>query len=169
MNKGDVEQVGKKRIPRQHRGSAQTALIAAAGTGPIGSVFAAADIAAIAGIWGTYLYSVASKEGYHLTKDDAVKICKSALLGLGGYYVGCKTATKFFLLIPGAGLLAAMGVSALTNILFTYRFALTVCTMFKSRYGAFDAGELAENIKHMFAGNGIADYVREIIDIYRNG
>lgn len=159
----------KSRIPDSHRGSAQIALIAAAGVGPLGSLSTVADIASIAGIWGTYLYSVASKEGYHLDKDDAVKICKSALLGLGGYYVGCKVATKVFLIVPGAGWLAAMGISALTNILFTYRFALTVCALFKSSYGALEAGELAENIKNMFKGNGIADDVRQIIDIYKNG
>ena len=159
----------KTRIPGIHRGSAHTALVAAAGLGPLGSLSTVADIASIAGIWGAYLYSVASKEGYHLNKDDAVKICKSALLGMGGYYIGCKTATKIFWMIPGAGWLAAMGISSLTNILFTYRFALTVCAMFKSSYSALEAGELAENIKHMFAGNGIADDVREIIDIYRHG
>jgi len=160
--------MAKSKIPTRHRWSAQTALIAAAGLGPLGSLSSVADIASIAGIWGAYLYSVSSKEGYHLDKDDAVRICKSALLGLGGYYVGCKTATKIFWLIPGAGWLAAMGISSLTNILFTYRFALTVCTMFESKY-VLEAGELAENIKHMFAGNGIADDVREIIDIYMNG
>lgn len=161
--------MGKKRIPCNHRGKAQIALIAAASLGPIGSISSAADIASIAGIWGTYLYSVASKEGYSIDKDAAVKICKSALLGLGGYYVGCKTATKFFWLIPGAGWVAAMGISSLTNILFTYRFALTVCSMFNSSGEALEIGEISENIKQMFAGNGIADDIREIVDIYRNG
>ena len=158
-----------KKIPACHRGSAQLALIAAAGVGPLGSFSSVADIASIAGIWGTYLYSVASKEGYDLDKDGAVKICKSALLGMGGYYVGCKTATKIFWLVPFAGWLAAMGVSALTNILFTYRFALTVCTMFDSNNASLEVGELTENIKNMFAGNGLADDVREIVDIYKNG
>ena len=161
--------MGKKRIPSKYRGGAQIALIAAASVGPLGSLSSVADIASIAGIWGTYLYGVGLGEGYSLDKDGAVKICKAALLCMGGYYVGCKTATKIFWLIPGAGWLAAMGVSALANILFTYRFALTVCTVFDNRNVNLDAGELAENIKNMFTGNGIADDVREIIDIYLNG
>lgn len=44
--------------------------------------------------WGTYLYSVFSAEGYHLSKDDAVKICKSALLRLGGYYDWMQNGNK---------------------------------------------------------------------------
>lgn len=159
----------KKRIPGRHRGSAQIALIASAGVGPLGSLSSVADVAAIAGIWGTYLYSVSAKEGLCLDRDSAVKICKSALLGMGGYYVGCKTATKIFWAIPLAGWLAAMGVSTVTNILFTYRFALTVCTMFSSNCAALEIGEMADNIKNMFAGNGIADDVRQIVDIYKNG
>ena len=158
-----------KKIPKRHRESTQTALIAAAGTGPLGSLSTAADVASIAGIWGTYLYSVASSEGYSLDNDSAVKICKSALLGLGGYYVGCKTATKIFWMIPGAGWIVAMGVSSLTNVLFTYRFALTVCKIFKKSGDDLEIGELAENIKHMFTGNGIANDARDIIDIYING
>lgn len=156
-----------RRIPKYYWDATQTALIAAAGLGPIGALFTAADVAAIAGIWGTYLYFIAKEEGYGMDKDSAINICKSALLGMSGYYVGCKTATKFFLLIPGAGWLVAMGISALTNILFTYRFALTVCTMFETRgRQSLEVGELAENIKRMYAGNGIGDDVRQIIAIY---
>lgn len=161
--------MGKRRISYKFRENAQIALIAAAGVGPLGSLSSVADIASIAGIWGTYLYSVASSEGYHMDSDSAVNICKAALLGMGGYYVGCKTATRMFWLIPGAGWLAAMGVSSIANILFTYRFALTVCTMFETKGKGLAVEELAENIKSMFGGNGILDDVKEIVDIYING
>lgn len=86
---------------------------------------------------------------------------------MGGYYVGCKTATKIFLMIPGAGIFMAMGISSVTNILFTYRFALTICSMFgKKVVNNLELGELAENIKSMYAGNGIASDVRDIVSIY---
>jgi len=53
-----------------------------------------------------------------LNKEEAKKICTTALLGMGGYYAGCKTATKLFHLIPGAGMLLACGISSLANIVF---------------------------------------------------
>lgn len=161
--------MGKIRIPRKYRSATQKALIAAAGAGPIGAFVTAADIASIAGIWGALLYSVAKEECYVLDKDVAVNVCKSALLGMGGYYAGCKIATKIFLFIPGAGLFAAMGVSAFANVLFTYRFALTLTTMFQSKGDSLELQELVTNIKNMYTGNGLVDDVLQIADIYKNG
>lgn len=155
------------KIPQTHRETVKDALIASTSLGPLGALFSAVDIAAIAGIWGILLASVASWEGVSMDTDSATKICKSALLGMGGYYVGCKTATKIFLMIPGAGIFMAMGISSVTNILFTYRFALTICSMFsKKNVNNLELGELAENIKSMYAGNGIASDVRDIVSIY---
>lgn len=97
-------------------------------------------------------------------------ICKSALLGMGGYYAGCQVAAKAFMFIPGAGILLAMGCSSVTNILFTYRFALTLCSIFcrKGKSG-LKLEELAGNIKNMYAGNGMVDDVSQIVRILKEG
>ena len=155
-------------IPKKHHETTRVALIAAAGLGPLGAFTTVADVAAIAGVWTGCLVSIAYDEGIKLDKDAALKICKSSLLGMGGYYAGCKTATKFFHLIPGAGTLTAMGVSALANILFTYRFVLTLCSIFRNKGKNFDADTLVENIVGMFHGNGILNDAKEIVRIYRN-
>ncbi len=158
-----------KKIPQKHRGATKTALRAIAALGPIGAFSSVADIAAIATVWGSCLYSVAAKENCHLDKDTAVGICKSALLGLSGYYVGCKTATKFFWLIPGAGIFMAMGLSTLTNIIFTYRFVLTLCNIFTEKKNKVNIDNLADNIKAMFKGNGPLNDVKDIVDIFIHG
>ena len=152
------------RIPEQHRKAARIAIAASAACGPVGAFNSVADIASIAGIWGTCLCSIASKEGWGLDKETAIDVCKSALLGMSAYYVGCKTATRFFLLIPGAGLFAAMGISALTNVVFTYRFVLTVSGVFAEN-GSLRLETLSENIKAMFKGNGALNDVKDITDI----
>ena len=132
-----------KKIPAKYISAAKKALIAAAGCGPLGAFSGAADAAAITGIWGALLYTVACGEHVEMDKKAAAQICKSVLLGTAGYYAGCKMATRLFSLIPGAGTLLGMGISALTNILFTYRFALTVCTVFSADRSGTKAGQWA--------------------------
>ena len=157
------------KIPDMHRSATQKALLAAGAAGPIGAFTTATDVASIAAIWGACLYSVAKKEGYQLDKETATGICKTALLGMSGYYVGCKTATKIFHLIPGAGTIMAMGVSSLTNIIFTYRYVLTLCNIFSEKKTSLKLEHLADNIKSMFRGNGAFKDGKDIIDIYIRG
>ena len=149
-------------LPSKYSGITKKALIAAAGCGPLGVFSGAADMAAIAGIWGTYLYSAARMEQVEMSKETAVEICKTVLLGAAGYYAGCAMANRVMIFIPGAGILMGMGVSSLANVLFTYRFALTV-TLILSRHGASLKGmDLAGEIKSMFRGNGMVSDVKEI-------
>ena len=152
-------------IPEKYRDTTKTALMAAAGCGPLGAFSTIADIATISGIWGAYLYNVARGECIVLDKESAVQICKSALLGMAGYYAGCKTATKFCNFIPGMGTLIGMGVSALTNVLFTYHFALTVCKIFTEQGKSLNLARLADEIRCMYRGNGIARDVKDIAAI----
>lgn len=154
-----------KQIPPQYRGAAKAAIIASGTAGPLGVLPGPADITAISGIWSTCLVAISCKAGVSLDKDTAVRLCKSALLGMGAYYIGCKTATRFFSYIPGAGIFAGMGVSALTNIIFTYRFVLTVSTIFEENGKNVNIEELVENIKTMFKGNGALHDIRDIVSI----
>ena len=133
--------------------------------GTIGAFSSAADVASIAGWWGYLLVQYAKYYGVALDKETAKKICSTALLGMGGYYLGCKTATKLFHFIPGAGTLAAMGISSLQNIIFTYRFAITLTRIFNK--GNVDYDTLADSIKYMFAGVAIGILsIKDIVELY---
>ena len=157
------------RIPYKHYDISRRALLSSAAAGPIGAFSTVGDIASIAGIWGTYLYVLASRENVDMSKETAIQICKTALLGMGGYYAGCKAATRAFNLIPFAGTIVAMGISALTNILFTYRFALTAYGIFDSKKGTqLNLKTLGADIKNMFRGNGMFDDAKTIVGILRS-
>ena len=158
----------KYKIPKKYQKDTKNVLVAAAGVGPLGALTSVGDIAAIAAICGGFLYSFAKKEGVEIDKDSAVKVCKSALLGMGGYYAGCKLATRIFNFIPGAGTLMGMGVSSVANILFTYRYVLTLCNIFGNRGPNFDIANLADNLISMFNGNGLRSDAMDIIHILAN-
>lgn len=152
-------------IPCALRDDVKFALTETGLLGPIGAFSATADIASIAGAWGYLLVKYSKYYGITLDKEAAKKICSTALLGMGGYYMGCKTATKLFHMIPGAGNLAAMGLSSLQNIIFTYRFAITLSRIFKQ--GSVDYDTLADSIKYMFAGTVTGFLcVKEIVELY---
>lgn len=155
----------KMEIPLQLRWDVKFAIAEAAAMGPIGAFSSVADVASIASLWGYLLFQYARYYGAALDKVSAEKICSTALLGMGGYYLGCKTATKLFLLIPGAGFIMAMGISSMTNIIFTYRFAITLTRIFNK--GSVDYATLADSIKYMFAGTatGILS-VKDIVELY---
>ena len=108
-------------------------------------------------------------ERVEMNKETAAQICKSVLLGVAGYYAGCKMVTRLFNFIPGAGTLLGMGISALTNILFTYRFALTACTVFSANRPGTKAGQWAVEIISAFRGNGTLRDVKEIAVLWANG
>ena len=154
------------RIPDRYHDITRKALLSSAAAGPIGAFSTVADVASIAGIWGTFLCVIATREHVEMSKETAVQICKSALLGMAGYYAGCKTATRVFNLIPFAGTLMGMGLSALANLLFTYRFALTVCGIFETNKGSqLNLGTLGRDILALYHGNGIADDAKTIVGI----
>ena len=148
-------------IPKNMREDVKFAILEAGAFGPIGAFSTAADVGAIATVWGYLLFKYTKHYGYKLENDDAVKICTTALLGLGGYYAGCKMATKLFHIIPGAGTLLAMGISSLANVIFTYRFALALTRIFQSP--KIDIKNLAKTIITVFAGT--INAVQNVIDI----
>ena len=148
-------------IPKNMREDVKFAILEAGAFGPIGAFSTVADVGAIATVWGYLLFKYTKQYGYKLENDDAVKICTTALLGLGGYYAGCKMATKLFHIIPGAGTLLAMGISSLANVIFTYRFALALTRIFKSP--KIDMKNLAKTIITVFAGT--INAVQNVIDI----
>ncbi|MBR1969096.1 MAG: hypothetical protein IKA17_01940 [Clostridia bacterium] len=124
--------------------------------GPIGAFSTIADVTALGSVWGGLFYTLASNRGLPIDKNQAIKICETILLGSAAYYIGCKAAVKFFHLIPGAGTLAAMGISSFENIVFTYRFALAVSQVLEM--DEFKKGEwkkLGTVISSAFSGNDL--------------
>lgn len=152
-------------IPIELREDVKLAITETGLLGPIGAFSTVADVASIGGWWGYLLVCYAKHYGYKMDKESAKKICVTTLLGMGGYYAGCKAATKFFHLIPGAGTLLAMALSSLANVIFTYRFAVTLTRIFKK--GTVDFDSLADSVKVMFAGtgNGLLN-ARDIAELY---
>ncbi len=161
----DQRSSDKMEIPEGLRADVKLAVFETGVLGPIGAFSTTADIASIAGWWGYLLVQYSRHYGVQLDGETAKKICSTALLGMGGYYLGCKTATKLFHLIPGAGTLAAMGMSSLQNIIFTYRFAVTLTRIFSK--GSVDFDTLADTVKYMFAGTAIGFLtIKNIWDLY---
>ena len=155
----------KMEIPSALRADVKLAVFEAGILGPIGAFSSIADVASIAGWWGFLLVQYSKYYGIQLDLEAAKKVCSTALLGMGGYYLGCKTATKLFHLIPGAGTLAAMGISSLQNVIFTYRFAVTLTRIFREGTVSFDT--LSNSIIGMFAGTGAGFLsVKNIWDLY---
>lgn len=150
-------------IPYALRESVKLAITEAGALGTIGAFSTALDVANIAVWWGYLLVEYSRYYGVKVDKATAKKICSTALLGMGGYYLGCATATKLFHLIPGAGTLTAMGISALQNIIFTYRFAMTLTRIFRRR--TVDINTLADSIIQMYAGTFSG--FRSLIDIWK--
>lgn len=117
------------RIPDIYRNDVRTAMVAVTALGPMGAFSGAADMAAVGGTWGTLLYAMCKKSRISLDKEAAKKLSITMFAAASGYYGGCKLATKLLHMIPGAGTIMAMGMSAITNLIFTYRFAFVVATL----------------------------------------
>jgi len=141
------------RIPEKYRKAVRTAMLSAAAAGPIGAFSTVADVGSIAAVWGTLLMHVARTEGHQMSKETAVKLCGSIAVGAGGYYMGCKAATKLFhaIPIPGAGTALAIGCSTVENLVFTYYFAAAVISVFSAR-----------------GKNGLGDLVTSVVKVFRH-
>ena len=161
-----MEKTSKKiEIPQELRETVRNTMRAAGALGPLGAFSTMGDVAAIAGCWGTLLVVFADHYGMKMTKETAVKACSSVLLGIGSYYAGCKLASKLFNMIPFAGTVMGMGISSAANILFTYRFALTLTRMFGSACGDLDniVASIVEMFKTYGAIGSAADAFRMLI------
>lgn len=153
-------------LPDKYHNITKIAMTGAAACGPLGAFSSVADIATISGIWGTFLYAASQLDGIAMSKEAALQVCKTVLIGSGGYYSGCKFATRLFNLIPGAGTLVGMSISSLANILFTYRFALTVALVLSNYHATKGLSGIASEMKTMFRGNGMIHDVTDIVHLY---
>ena len=155
------------RIPSQYIRIVQNSLVAAAGVSPLG-LFGAIDAVGVGAIWAAMFIAIRNKAGSSLGADPK-RICAGIASGIARYYIGCKAATFAFFLVPGVGpfaaVAAAIGISGICNIYFTYGFAATLIELFKKP--VYNDNEIiAFFINHLKKLPNPSE-VKEIIKIYR--
>lgn len=156
------------RIPSSYKSIVKTALIAAASVSPLG-LFGALDTVGVGAVWTTMFLAIRNKAGSTLGADPK-RICIGVASGIARYYIGCKAATYAFFLVPGVGpfvaVVAAIGISGVCNIYFTYSFAATLIELFEKNIYK-DDDIITFFINHLKRLPN-SDEVKEIIDIYQS-
>lgn len=141
-------------------------VVAATAAGPLGAFAGPFDASAIGGIWSTMLVAIAKKSGHNVDGRFATKFIGLVGAGAAAYYGGCKAATWLFHFIPGAGTLAAMGISTLMNALFTYRFGVAVARQFANEeFNLSNAAEAATSVLAVLCTYPSVREFRELADI----
>lgn len=156
------------RIPFQYIKIVKNSLVAAAGVAPLG-MFGALDTVGVGATWATMFLAIRNKAGSSLGGDPK-RICAGVASGIARYYIGCKAATFAFFLVPGVGpfvaVAAAIGISGICNIYFTYSFAATLIELFeKPKYN--DDEIITFFINHLKKLPNSSE-VKEIIKIYQS-
>jgi len=112
------------------------------------------------------LYAVAKKSGHELDNTYKTKFISTVGSGALAYYGGCKAATYLFHLIPGAGTIAAMGVSSAVNALFTYKFGVAITKLFdKPDLDLSDAATMATTVISLMCTIPNLGEIKEIVDL----
>mgnify|MGYP007069908944 CR=1 FL=1 len=158
----------ERKIPYSYVSIVKTALIAAAGVSPLG-LLGGIDAVGVGAVWTTMFLAIRNKSGSTLGADPK-RICVGAASGIARYYLGCKAATYAFFLVPGVGpfaaVAAAIGISAICNIYFTYAFAVTAIELFEKSYYS-DEDVIDFFIRHL-KKLPTASEVKEIAAIYQS-
>lgn len=152
-------------IPQKYRSIVKTALIAAAAIGPVG-LFGGIDAVAVGGVWATMFYAIRQKSNSSFGSDPK-RIAGAVAMGIVKYYLGCKLASYACFLIPGVGIFAAMGVSSVCNIYFTYNFASILIDLM-DRKSYYSDNDIIQEIINLIKKLPSVDEVKEIYDIYTN-
>lgn len=158
----------ERKIPYSYISIVKKALIAAAGVSPLG-LLGTLDTVGVGAVWATMFIAIRNKSNSTLGADPK-RICVGVASGIARYYLGCKAATYAFFLMPGVGpfvaIAAAIGISAVCNIYFTYTFAVTAIELFEKSYYS-DEDVIEFFIKHL-KKLPTASEVKEIADIYQS-
>lgn len=157
-----------RKIASQYVPIVKVALFAAAGIAPLG-LFGGLDAVGVGTVWVTMFIAIRDRIGSTLGADPR-RICIGAASGIARYYIGCKAATYAFFLVPGVGpiaaVAAAIGISAICNIYFTYSFAVTIIELFEKKNYTDDdiIGFLINHLKKL----PTVDEAKEIYEIYQS-
>lgn len=158
----------ERRIPRNYYSIVKAALVGAAGVSPLG-LFGALDTAGVGVVWTTMFVAIKEESGSRLGADPK-RISIGVASGIARYYLGCKAATYMCFLIPGigifAGTVAAIGISAVCNIYFTYSFAATLIELFGK--GNFNDDDIIRFFIDHLKKLPNVDEVKEIAEIYQS-
>ena len=155
------------RIPSKYIPIVKNSLIAAAAVAPAG-IFGGLDTVGVGATWAAMFIAIRNRAGSNLGADPK-RICIGVASGIARYYIGCKAATFAFFLVPGVGpfaaIAAAIGISGICNIYFTYSFAATLIELFEKRI--YDDDEIISFVINHLKKLPNASEVREIIKIYQ--
>lgn len=144
----------------------RAALSGAAVVGPLGA-FGPWDTAAVGAVWLSTYIAIQEKSTYKLANGR--QFVSSVVIGAAQYIVGCKVATWLFHLIPFAGIGLAMGISTVTNVYFTYRFAEVVILLLNEDNSfTLSDKQLAERALKLLCRFPSLKEVRTIFNIYKN-
>lgn len=156
------------RIPSQYVSIVKNSLIAAAAVAPAG-LLGGLDTVGVGATWAAMFIAIRNKAGSTLGADPK-RICVGVASGIARYYIGCKAATFAFFLVPGVGpfaaIAAAIGISGICNIYFTYSFAATLIELFEKNIYK-DEEIINFFIDHLKKLPNGAE-VKEIIKIYQS-
>lgn len=156
------------RIPSQYVSIVKKSLVAAAAVAPAG-LFGGLDTVGVGATWATMFIAIRNRAGSSLGADPK-RICVGVASGIARYYIGCKAATYAFFLVPGVGpfaaVAAAIGISGICNIYFTYSFAATLIELFEKKIYKDDE-IISFFIDHLKKLPNTTE-VKEIIKIYQS-
>lgn len=154
------------RIPYKYWDIVKKELIAAAGVSPLG-IFGNIDAVGVGAVWTTMFIALREKAGTSIGGDPK-RICVGVASGIARYYLGCKAATYAFFLVPAivpiVAIFAAIGISAVCNIYFTYSFAATLIELFEKP--SYNDKEIISFFINHLKKLPNADEVKEIYRIY---
>lgn len=156
------------RIPSQYVNVVRNSLVAAAGVAPLG-IFGSLDTVGVGATWAAMFIAIRNKAGSNLGADPK-RICLGVASGIARYYIGCKAATFALFLVPGLGpfvaVAAAIGISGICNIYFTYSFAATLIELFQKQ--VYNDEEIIAFFVNHLKKLPNAEEVKEIAKIYRS-
>lgn len=157
-----------KRIPSKYVSIVKDSLIASAAISPLG-LFGALDTAGIGALWATMFLGIRKSAGSSLGADPK-RICIGVASGIARYWLGCKAATYAFFLVPGVGpfvaIAAAIGISGVCNIYFTYSFAATLIELFEK--GHYNDDDIITFFVNHLKKLPNSEEVKEIVSIYQS-
>lgn len=113
-------------IPQRFRKIVGGASAAAGAVGVPGAFSFGSDVIILKGIWVTGALLIIDKANMKMSRNDALQLATSALVGAATFVAGSKLAAKLFHLVPGPGTLGAICVNSFLDAFFTYRFLRSV-------------------------------------------
>lgn len=104
---------------------------AAASTGPLVLLLVPGlDFTVMAGIWGTMIVNIASRNGVAMDRQSAVRIATAIITGFGAYAASAKTFVWAIGKIPGIGWVAAGGINSAANAIMTLWLGFALIDLF---------------------------------------